>query len=501
MMFQAGEIPEVSRIDAAFGPVVAFLERVFFWDPVAALGFDIGTKVPIVVLWLILGGIFFTFRMRFINIRAFGHAFGLVSGRHDKIGDKGEVSHFQALSTALSATVGLGNIAGVAIAVTIGGPGATFWMIIAGFLGMSMKFTECTLGVKYRNIDSEGRVSGGPMYYLSRGLARKNLKSLGKVLAVFSAIMMVLASFGGSNMFQANQSFAQFRLIFPAAAPYGFWFGIVLSVIIAAVVYGGIKTIAKVASRLVPFMAILYVVAALIIILMNFDRTGEVFLLIIKGAFDPVSIKGGIVGVLITGFQRGAFSNEAGVGSAAVAHAAARTDIPVREGIVALLEPFIDTVVICTMTAMVIIFTGVYESGSGLEGAQLTSSAFATVFPWFPYLLVVSILCFAFSTMISWSYYGLNGFRYLFERPAKYLGISVKFIPIVYYTIFLTFTVIGASSGLNNVIAFSDMMVLTMAFPNIIGLVILAPEVYADLQTYMKQIHEMRKSKLNGSDL
>jgi alanine or glycine:cation symporter, AGCS family len=486
---------EISRIDAAFGPVVEFLEKVFFWDPVAALGFDVGTRVPIVVLWLIMGGIYFTVRMRFINIRAFRHAFALLSGRYDKKGDHGEVSHFQALSTALSATVGLGNIAGVAIAVTIGGPGATFWMILAGLLGMSMKFTECTLGLKYRNIDANGRVSGGPMYYLSKGLAKKNLGALGSILAVFSAIMMVLASFGGSNMFQANQSFAQFRLIFPAAAPHGFWFGIVLSVIIGVVVYGGIKSIARVASRLVPFMAMLYVGAALVIIFMNFSRIDDVFILIIKGAFDPVSVKGGIIGVLITGFQRGAFSNEAGVGSAAVAHAAARTDIPVKEGIVALLEPFIDTVVICTMTAMVIIFTGVADTGSGLEGAQLTSAAFATVFPWFPYLLVVSILCFAFSTMISWSYYGLNGFRYLFEKPARFLGIPMGVLPVVYYTIFLTFTVIGASSGLNNVIAFSDMMVLTMAFPNIIGLFILAPEVYSDMQEYMGQLAKRRRSE------
>lgn len=476
---------EVSKIDAAFGPVVEFLENIFFWDPVAAMGIDAGARIPIVVLWLILGGVYFTFRMRFVNIRAFGHAFGLVSGRYDKKGDKGEVSHFQALSTALSATVGLGNIAGVAIAVTVGGPGATFWMILAGFFGMSMKFTECTLGVKYRNIDEDGRVSGGPMYYLSKGLKKRNLGILGQALAVFSAIMMVLASFGGSNMFQANQSFAQVRLIFPSMAPHGFWFGLALAAIIAVVVSGGIKSIARVASRLVPFMAILYVGAALVIIAVNINRVGEVFGIIISGAFNPAALKGGIIGVLITGFQRGAFSNEAGVGSAAVAHSAARTDIPVREGIVALLEPFIDTVVICTMTAMVIIFTGVNESGSGLEGAQLTSMAFATVFPWFPYLLVISILCFAFSTMISWSYYGLNGFRYLLEKPASRLGIPLKMLPVVYYILFLSFTVIGSSSSLNNVIAFSDMMVLTMAFPNIIGLVILAPEVYADLKAYM----------------
>ncbi|MBM3420846.1 MAG: alanine:cation symporter family protein [Bacteroidetes bacterium] len=477
----------ISKIDAAFGPVVEFLEKIFFWDPVAALGIDAGARIPVVVLWLILGGIFFTFRMRFVNVRAFTHAFGLITGKYDKKGDKGEVSHFQALSTALSATVGLGNIAGVAIAVTVGGPGATFWMILAGFFGMSMKFTECTLGVKYRNIDASGRVSGGPMYYLSKGLKNRNLGLLGQILAVFSAIMMVLASFGGSNMFQANQSFAQVKLIFPAMEPYGFWFGIALAVIIAVVVSGGIRSIAGVAARLVPFMAILYVGAALVIIFINIARIDEVFVIIVKGAFSPAALKGGFIGVLITGFQRGAFSNEAGVGSAAVAHSAARTNIPVKEGIVALVEPFIDTVVICTMTALVIIFTGVYEAGSGLEGAQLTSMAFATVFPWFPYLLVVSILCFAFSTMISWSYYGLNGFKYLLEKPAARIGLPRGVLPVTYYMVFLSFTVIGASSGLNNVIAFSDMMVLTMAFPNIIGLVIMAPEVYTDLKVYMTE--------------
>ncbi len=484
--------PVSSKIDEAFEPVVRFLENIFFWDPVAAFGFDLDARIPLVVVWLILGGIFFTFRMRFVNIRLFGHAFALLTGRYDKKGDKGEVSHFQALSTALSGTVGLGNIAGVAIAVTVGGPGATFWMIIAGFLGMSMKFTECTLGVKYRFIDENGRVAGGPMYYLSRGLSRRGLGHLGAILAVFSAIMMVLASFGGSNMFQANQSFSQFTLIFPGMEGYGVWFGLALATLIGIVVYGGIKSIARVASRLVPFMALIYVTAALIIIAFNITRVGEVFAIIINGAFSPASLKGGIIGVLITGFQRGAFSNEAGVGSAAVAHAAAKTDIPVKEGIVALVEPFIDTVVICTMTAMVIIFSGVTETTTGLEGAQLTSAAFETVFPWFPYLLVISILCFAFSTMISWSYYGLNGFRFLFEKPFKRMRIPARFIPLTYYAIFLGFTVLGASSSLNNVIDFSDMMVLTMAFPNIIGLVIMGPEVYADLQVYLKARREGR---------
>ncbi|MEZ5011287.1 MAG: alanine/glycine:cation symporter family protein [Bacteroidales bacterium] len=473
------------KIDTAFKPVVDFLEVIFFWDPVKAVGIDIGADVPIVVLWLLFGGVYFTFRMRFINVRAFRHAFNIIRGKHDTPGSSGEVSHFQALTTALSATVGLGNITGVAIAIAVGGPGATFWMILAGFLGMSLKFTECTLGVKYRRIDSDGKVSGGPMYYLSMALKARNLGFLGQVLAIFSAIMMVLASFGGSNMLQSNQAFAQFATIFPSMQDHGFWFGIALSAIIALVVIGGIKSIARVTSRLVPFMSVLYIGAALVIIFMNSGHIDDVFLVIVKGAFNPVAIKGGIIGVIITGFRRGAFSNEAGVGSAAVAHAAARTDTPVKEGIVAMLEPFIDTIVICTMTSLVIIFTGFHDTQGALEGTELTSAAFASVFPWFPYLLVAAIFCFAFSTMISWSYYGLNGFRFLFGGVFERVTGSRRPISWVYYILFLFFTVVGSSSSLGNVIAFSDMMVLTLAFPNITGLLILAPEVWRDLKVYL----------------
>lgn len=476
------------RINLAFKPVVDLLDVIFFWDPVKAAGIDIGADVPIVVLWLLFGGFYFTFRMRFINIRAFRHAFGLITGRYDKPGNVGEVSHFQALTTALSATVGLGNITGVAIAITIGGPGATFWMILAGFFGMSLKFTECTLGIKYRHVDENGKVSGGPMYYLSKALSLKKLGGLGKVLALFSAIMMVLASFGGSNMLQANQSFAQFATILPGIEGYGFWFGVGLSVLIAMVVVGGIKAIARVTEKLVPFMAVLYVGAALVIIVMNFSRVDDVFILIIRSAFHPVAVEGGIIGVIITGFRRGAFSNEAGVGSAAVAHAAARTDDPVKEGIVAMLGPFIDTIIICTMTALVIIFTGFHSIDGTLEGTELTSAAFASVFPWFPYLLVAVILCFAFSTMISWSYYGLNGFKFIFDKGLRKLTGSNRYSGYIYYFFFLSFTVIGASSSLDNVIAFSDMMVLTLAFPNIIGLLILAPEIWNDLKDYMSRL-------------
>ncbi|MBE0674518.1 MAG: alanine:cation symporter family protein [Bacteroidales bacterium] len=480
----------VSRIDAAFGPVVSFLEKVFFWDPVAALGINIGARIPIVVLWLILGGIWFTFRMRFVNLRAFGHSFALLRGKYDRKDEPGEVSHFQALATALSATVGLGNIAGVAIAIMVGGPGATFWMIVAGFMGMSLKFTECTLGLKYREIDSKGRVAGGPMYYLRNALSIRGLKGLGTTLALFSAIMMVLASFGGSNMLQANQSFAQFRIVFPGLAGQGVVFGILLSALIGVVVFGGIKGIARVTSKLVPFMSVLYVGAAIVIIALNIGRLGEVFGMIFRGAFVAEGIKGGIIGVMITGFQRGAFSNEAGVGSAAVAHATARTKEPVKEGLVAMLEPFIDTVVICTMTSLVILFSGVYDTHSTLQGTELTSAAFRTVLPWFPYLLVIAILCFAFSTMISWSYYGLNGFRFLFGKWLEKVTGSGQTAVILYYALFFTFTIIGSSSSLNNVIAFSDMMVLTLAFPNIIGLLILGKEVRGDLNRYMRLLKQ-----------
>ncbi len=475
------------RINNAFEPVVNFLDNVFFWDPVKAVGIDIDAQVPIVVLWLLFGGLFFTFRMKFINLRAFGHAFALIRGKYDKPGSSGEVSHFQALATALSATVGLGNITGVAIAIAVGGPGATFWMILAGFFGMSLKFTECTLGIKYRNIDKDGRVSGGPMYYLNTALRKRKLGALGKILALFSAVMMVLASFGGSNMLQSNQSFAQFTTIFPAMESHGFWFGVILSILIGIVVIGGIRSIARVTAKLVPFMSFLYVGSALVIIFMNFGKIDDVFILIVESAFNPVAVKGGIIGVIITGFRRGAFSNEAGVGSAAVAHAAAKTDEPVKEGIVAMLEPFIDTILICTMTSLVIIFTGFHESTSTLEGTELTSAAFASVFPWFPYLLVLAILCFAFSTMISWSYYGLNGFKFLFEKHIYNVTGMKNLTAYIYYSIFLFFTIVGASSSLDNVIAFSDMMVLTLAFPNITGLLILAPEVSADMKDYIKR--------------
>ena len=376
----------------------------------------------------------------------------------------------------------------------MGGPGASFWMILAGLLGMSLKFTEVTLGVKYRNIDKDGIVSGGPMHYLSKGLKTKKLFGLGmggfgKFLAILFSVLVVGASFGGGNMFQANQAFHQFVTIFPTIENHGVGFGVIMSIIVAIVIIGGIKGIAKVTEKIVPFMALIYIVAALIIIFMNFTEIDNVFRMIYNGAFNAEAMKGGFIGVLIAGFQRAAFSNEAGVGSASIAHSAVKTDEPISEGIVALLEPFIDTVLICTMTAMVIIFTGFHnpEHAQGLDGVQLTSKAFQSVYWWFPYILMVAIVLFAFSTMISWSYYGLKGFEYLFGKS--------KFIKNTYFVIFLIFIVIGSSSTMSSVVDFSDMMILSMSFPNIIGLYFFAPEVYRNLKSYLKEIDKIKATR------
>lgn len=475
-LLMAGTISE--KIDSFFQPIVNGLGTVIFWQPFAAFG----VQLPMVVIWLVLGATFFTIYMGFINFRGVKHAIELVRGVFDKPGDEGEVSHFQALVTALSATVGLGNIAGVAVAITLGGPGATFWMILAGLLGMSSKFVECTLGVKYRKVNEAGEVSGGPMYYLSIGLEKLGKGGLGRVLAILFAILCIGGSFGGGNMFQANQAFAQLSGVeeFSFLEGYGFWFGVIMAIFVGIVIIGGIKSIARVTDKIVPFMVAVYVITALIIIGMNIDQIGNAFSAIFSGAFSPDAAKGGIVGVLVVGFQRAAFSNEAGVGSASIAHSAAKTDEPVSEGIVALLEPFIDTVVVCTMTALVLIFTGFADGVDGLDGAQLTSAAFSSVFPWFQYVLMLAIVLFAFSTMISWSYYGLKAWTFLFG--------DTKRNEYIYKGLFLVFTVIGASSSLGAVIDFSDMMILGMAFPNILGLYFLSKEVKVDLKSYLKRV-------------
>ncbi len=466
------------NVNESFSPIVSSIGSVIFYDITRLFGH--AKNVPFIVVWLVFGALFFTFKMNFINLRGFSHAIDLVKGDFSDPKNKGEVSHFQALTTALSGTVGLGNIAGVAIAISLGGPGATFWMIVAGVLGMSSKFVECTLGLKYRIIDADGVVSGGPMYYLRDGLAKRNLKNVGKFLAVLFAVLCIGGSIGGGNMFQANQAFAAVKGIFPDLANFGPLFGICLALLVGFVIIGGIKSIAKVTEKIVPFMAAIYVGAAMMIIIIHISDVGFVIGEIIGGAFTPEAGLGGFIGVLIIGFKRAAFSNEAGVGSASIAHSAAKTKEPISEGMVALLEPFIDTIVICTMTAFVIIITGSYQNVGDLGGSELTSQAFGSVISWFPYILTIAILLFAFSTMISWSYYGLKSWTFLFGK-SKYSELSYKIM-------FMMFVIIGSSASLGAVVDFSDMMILAMAFPNIIGLLIMSSEVKSDLQSYLTKL-------------
>ncbi|WP_037348985.1 amino acid carrier protein [Sediminibacter sp. Hel_I_10] len=435
-------------------------------------------RIPFIVIWLIFGATFFTFRMGFINIRGFKHAIDLAKGKYSDPDAPGKVTHFQALSTAVSATVGLGNIAGVAVAISIGGAGATFWMILAGFLGMSSKFVECTLGVKYREIKADGKIFGGPMNYLQYGLEKRNIKWLGKALAGIFALLCVGASFGAGNMFQSNQSFEIMASQFSVLEGLGFWFGIGLAVLVGIVIIGGIESIAKVTEKVVPVMAIVYVIAALIIIGMNFGNVGAAFSAIYNGALNSSALKGGFIGVLIIGFQRAAFSNEAGVGSAAIAHSATKTHNAPSEGFVGLMEPFIDTVVVCTLTALVLIFTGMHEV-PGVTGVKLTANAFGSVISWFPYVLAIAVFLFAFSSMISWSYYGMRGWTYLFGKTNR--------SELTYKIIFLVFVVVGASVSLGAVLDFSDMMILAMSVPNMIGLYILSGEVRKDLAHYFEK--------------
>ncbi len=456
--------------------VVAPISNVLFYD---LIFWDNGTegeaKLPFIVLWLIAGAIFFTLRFGFINIRAFRHAWVVTAGHYDKADDPGEVTHFQALSSALSATVGLGNIAGVAVAVAVGGPGAVFWMIVAGFLGMSSKFAECTLGQMYRETSDDGHILGGPMRYLQRGLSEVGLPRLGRFLAVLFAVMCIGGSLGGGNMFQANQSYAQVAFVLPFLA--GGWgalaYGVILAILVGLVIIGGIRRIGRVAGVVVPAMVSIYLTAGLFIIITNADQIGPAVGKILGEAFEPQAGLGGLLGVLVTGFRRAAFSNEAGVGSASIAHSAAATDEPVREGIVALLEPFIDTIVVCTMTGLVVVITGAYASGTE-ERVLMTSKAFATVLPWFPKVLSLAVFLFAFSTMISWSYYGERCWTSLFGAQSS----------IVYKVIFLLCIVLGSVLKLGNVIDFSDLMILGMAFPNILGVYILSGKISRELKSY-----------------
>ena len=464
-------------IDGALRPVADAVSGVVFY----ALPLP-GAELPLIVVWLVAGGLFFTFYLRFINVRGFAQALRIVSGRYARAGDPGEISQFSALTTAVSGTVGIGNMAGVAVAISTGGPGATFWLIVAGLLGMSAKFAECTLGVLYRRRNPDGSVSGGPMHYLERGLGERGWPALGRRLGLFYAAALVLGCLGIGNMFQSNQAAAILTDISGAEASVftgrGWLIGLLLAGAVGLVIIGGIRTIASTTVRLVPAMALLYMALALLVIGLNAGRLPAAAAAIWQGAFTSTGMAGGALGALVIGFRRAVFSNEAGLGSAAIAHATARTPQPASEGFVALLEPFIDTVVICTMTALVITTT-VYDpalAGSGVNGIELTTRAFASTLPWSPVPLAVAAVLFAFSTMIAWAYYGLKAFTYL-AGEGRFQDLGFKLV-------FCLFVVAGASVDLGAVIDLSDALVFVVAIPNLIGLYLLAPVVRRELERY-----------------
>ena len=494
-------IPTVSseeKMNSFFVPIVDAFGVVLFFDPFAAFnlydqhlhdntgkqikhpnGDPVKSEIWLVVVLLIGSAIYFTFYFRFINVRAFGHAWKITFGQFTKKTDEGEVTPFQALSAALSGTLGLGNISLVAVAIAVGGPGATFWIIVAGLFGMTTKFVECTLGVKYRKISPSGEVSGGPMYYLSAGLAKRGWQRSGKVLAVIFAIMCVGGTLGGGNMVQANQAFDMVKTTIPGSEEYALWIGVVFAISVGFVIVGGIKSIARVTDKMIPALVVVYCGFALVIIGMNISHIGEAFSLIFNGAFSPDGMKGGFIGVMMMGFRRAAFSNEAGIGSASIAHSTSKTNKPVTEGMVSLLEPFIDTVVVCTMTALVLVFTGFATDPQGLNGSALTAAAFRSVFPWTDWILLICIVLFAYATMISWSYYGMKSWAYLFGDK--------WWIKQSFNLLFLFCTVLGTVSSFGAVVDFSDMMILGMAFPNLIGLWVLKDEVKRELQKYWNE--------------
>lgn len=468
-----------STLNDLFGVINGYLAAVFFFDVMPG-----EADMPFIVGWLVVGAIFLTIRMSFINLRMFRHAYHILRGKYVVAGAQGEVTSFQALTTALSATVGLGNIAGVAIAIMIGGPGATFWMIIAGFLGMTSKFTEATLAQMYREVRPDGHIMGGAMEYLSRGLAEKGWTQTGKFLAVIFCIMTIGGSLGAGNAFQVSQSLTAVKLQIPFFAEQPWVYGVVMASFVAIVIIGGIRRIAHTAEAIVPTMVSLYVLACLWIILSNVAMIPDAIGKIITEAFTPAAGVGGLIGVLVQGFKRAAFSSEAGIGSAAIAHATAKVKYPVRQGIVALMEPFIDTVVICTMTALVIIITGVYNSPetaslvANKEGAALTSVAFGSAISWFPIVLSLSVVLFAYSTMISWSYYGERCWTYMFGESSA----------MAYRIIFIVFVVIGSVTSASNILDFSDLLILGMALPNFIGLYVLHGKVKEALSSYLAKL-------------
>ncbi|MEL6354699.1 MAG: alanine/glycine:cation symporter family protein [Cyanobacteria bacterium J06627_28] len=464
----------LDTLEALVQNIVDVLNVLFYFKIGGENGF------PFIVLWLLIGALFFTLRLKFINVRAFKHAIDVVRGKYDGPEDEGDVSHFQALAAALSGTVGIGNIAGVAIAIRLGGPGAAFWMTMAGFLGMSSKLAECTLGQKYRVIKPDGTVGGGPMYYLARGLSAMGMASFGKALSVVFAIFCAIGSLGIGNMFQANQAFAAVSNVLPFLNGYSWLFGLFLAAVVGLVIIGGIERIGAVAGFLVPGMAVIYALACFWVILVNLPALPGAIGTIIATAFNPDAIAGGAIGAIVVGFQRAAFSNEAGLGSAAIAHSAARTDEPVREGIVALLEPFIDTMFICNLTAIVIVLTGVYAdpASADLNGAQLSAASFAQVISWFPYVIAVAGFLFAISTMISWSYYGQQAWAYLFgDRTVN-----------TYKVIFLACVFVGTVVNLGPVLDFSDIMALAMSLPNLLGCFLMSGVIARELNDYMGRL-------------
>jgi len=456
----------LEQINEFFGIFVGYLAPVLFME---FNGF------PLIVLVLLSGALIFTLYFKFINVRGFRHSIDIIKGKYDNPEDTGQISHFQALTSALSATIGLGNIAGVAVAVSLGGPGAVFWMVFIAFFSMSAKFVSCTLGQLYRKINDDGSVSGGPMYYLDYGLKEKGFGTFGKILGCMYAIFIIGGAFGGGNMFQANQSYELFGKLIGIP---DYLYGIILAILVGFVIVGGIKRIGETTEKIVPFMVVLYVGASLFIILTNLGQLPGVLSAMVSQAFSPDAAYGGFIGALVTGIKRAVFSNEGGVGSASIAHSAAKTDEPVREGIVAMIGPFIDTIVVCFMTASVILITKdanpLYQVGGGINGAELTSAAFGSAISWFPYILSIVVFLFSFSTMISWYYYGDKGWKYLFGSS------SIK----VYQGMYLGCVVLGSVASLGNVIDFSDMMILSCGFPNIIGCLFLLPILKTKLDDY-----------------
>ena len=444
--------------------------------------------IPFILVWLGGSAVFLTLFFKFINFRSFGLALKTLRGKYSKSTDPGEITHFQALASAVSATVGLGNIAGVAIAISTGGPGAALWIVLLGLLSMTTKFAECTLGVKYRQISKSGKVLGGPMLYLSRGLAERGLGPLGRTLAVIFAVLCIGGAMGGGNMYQINQATSQLVHVTGGDGsfmdPNRWVFGAVVALLVGMVIIGGITRIAKVTSKLVPFMTATYILGCFIVIFEHYDRIASTFSLIVSSAFSGEAVAGGAVGVMLIGIQRAVFSNEAGVGSAPIAHAAAKTKYAASEGLVGLLEPFIDTVVICTMTAFVIICTGSYADTDN-DGITITSESFSSVIPWFKYVLSVAVILFALSTLISWSYYGLQSWKFLFGKSKK--------VDIAYKILFCIVIIVGAAMAPGNVIEFSDAALLAMCFPNLIGVFILLPVVKSELlkfRSFVKRVDD-----------